>query len=661
MGATSQTALRTTQLRIQDPRILTAARTGWLVLIGISVLIFVLGLPVTFADRLDQADRLFPEQMRQIGMSHEFYAHYFGGLQVLYILVSLAVAAVIFWKRSDDGVALLMSAMLVAFSITVSPLTSNLVTIQPGLTWIVIALETFSKILLIATLMLFPDGTFIPSWVRWLLIPAGVTILGASYLEVTRSETSTLPIFTLLFGGWVVLGLILQVYRFRRFSTPASRQQTKWVLYGMAVAIIPAVLFIVVDILITPWLVERPLIRLGYRFVANTFFIYIPLSVLPISIGVAAMRYRLWDIDLAINRSLVYGAAAAILGAAFVGVGIVLQTFIGQDNLLLSAIAFGLPAILAVVLFNPTRIRIQRFIDHRLYGLRFDLDKVAHADRTEPLPKMGELSGQILGGCEVQDVIGQGGMGKIYRGHDPARNMTVAIKTLTDVDNSEARARFEREARAVAALQHPNIVRVFNYDVSDDAAYMVMEYVEGIDLRAYIQRNAPMPIAGASLILKDVAAALDYVHGQGMVHRDIKPSNIRLRLDDKGRVTQIMLMDFGIAKIASTEAALTQTNALGTIDYMSPEQIKMAASVDHRADIYALGVVAYEMLTGHRPFKGSGPQVLFAHLQQPVPNPRLAVPAISYEAAHAVLRALSKDADDRYSSAGEFAAALVRI
>ncbi len=658
MGAVSPTVSRSTQLRIQDPRLLAAVRVIWMALIALSLVTVLLGLPLTYADRLDQADQLFAESMRQIGMAHEFYAHYFGSLQVLYVLVSLIVAVVLFWKRSDDFVALLASAMMVTFSVTVSPLTNNLADAQPAWTWVVIALESISKLLLILTLMVFPDGLFLPAWVRWLLIPAAVTAFGASFFEVTRTATSTLPLFTLLFGAWVLAGLFLQINRYRRFSTPAARQQTKWVLYGMAVAIIPALLFAIVDSLITPWLIERPLIRLFYRFIANTFLIYIPLSLLPISIGVAALRYRLWDIDLAINRSLAYGGTLALLGAAALGVGFALQSVVGAGNVVVSAVIFSLPAIAAGVLFRPARHRIQQFVDHQLYGLRFDLDAVALAERTQPLPKMGELSGQTLGGCTVHDVIGQGGMGKIYRGYDPTRQLTLAIKTLTDVDNDEARVRFEREARVVAALRHTNIVRVYDYDVASDIAYMTMEYVEGIDLRAFIQRQAPIASPIAASIITEVASALDYVHAQGIVHRDIKPSNIRLRLDEKGHIIQVMLMDFGIAKMNDTNVMLTSTNALGTIDYMSPEQIKMAAEVDHRADIYALGVVLYEMLTGRRPFGGSGPQVLFAHLQQPPANPRTLVPTIPHETAHAILRALSKDADDRYSSAGEFAASL---
>jgi serine/threonine-protein kinase len=156
--------------------------------------------------------------------------------------------------------------------------------------------------------------------------------------------------------------------------------------------------------------------------------------------------------------------------------------------------------------------------------------------------------------------------------------------------------------------------------------------------------------------MEQICDALDVAHAQGYVHRDIKPANMIQRANGA-----IVLMDFGVTKVENASVALTGTGTIGTITYMAPEQIIAAKDVDYRADIYALGVVLYELLTGHVPFDGSPAQVLFAHLQQPVPDPCAINDSIPCEMGDVILRALEKDPDNRFQSAGEFAAALKNI
>jgi serine/threonine-protein kinase len=153
--------------------------------------------------------------------------------------------------------------------------------------------------------------------------------------------------------------------------------------------------------------------------------------------------------------------------------------------------------------------------------------------------------------------------------------------------------------------------------------------------------------------MHDIGAALDAAHQQGFVHRDLKPGNIMIRPNG-----QAVLMDFGVTKMTDASSSLTGTGALGTIDYMAPEQIMSAKEVDHRADIYALGVMLYEMMTGERPFKGGPAQVMFAHIQQPPPDPRDINAEIPRHIARAIMQAMSKNPEERFQSAGEFAAAL---
>jgi serine/threonine-protein kinase len=283
-----------------------------------------------------------------------------------------------------------------------------------------------------------------------------------------------------------------------------------------------------------------------------------------------------------------------------------------------------------------------------------------------------QLTGTQLGPYQVLEQIGRGGMAEVYKGHHPRLDRTVAIKILPARLSSEAGAgpgvfagRFEREARAVAALRHPNIVQIFDFGDIEGTYYMVMEYIRGRDLSALVRDQAPFSLALTRSLIEQLASALDYAHAQALVHRDVKPSNVLLEQDSdeaNGIKYQpdhyrVVLTDFGIAKILGGDTAATQTGILmGTLDYIAPEQIRSAGNVDHRADIYALGIMLFQMLTGQLPFKNDNPgMVMMAHLQTPPPDPRQLRPDLPEPLALAVLQALAKNPDERFGSAGELA------
>jgi hypothetical protein len=285
----------------------------------------------------------------------------------------------------------------------------------------------------------------------------------------------------------------------------------------------------------------------------------------------------------------------------------------------------------------------------------------------------GSLTGTQLGPYQVLELLGRGGMAEVYKGRHSRLERSVAIKILparlnVDAGQGQFAQRFEREARAVASLRHPNIVEVFDFGDIQGTYYMVMEFVRGQDLARLLRSQGALPYDEAKPILRELAGALDYAHGQGLVHRDIKPSNIMLEgLDnsaDNSAETafrrrpsyRVVLTDFGIAKILGGDTAATQAGMLmGTLDYMAPEQIRSAAEVDLKADIYALGVVTFQMLTGQLPMKGDNPgAVMMAHLQIPAPDPRTLLPDLPECAALAILRALEKDPAERFASAGGF-------
>ncbi len=272
----------------------------------------------------------------------------------------------------------------------------------------------------------------------------------------------------------------------------------------------------------------------------------------------------------------------------------------------------------------------------------------------------GSLTGLIIGHYEILESIGRGGMAEVYKGRHTRLDRTVAIKVLPAslATDDDFRERFEREARAIAALKHPHIVQVFDFGDLEGMYYMVMEYIAGRDLAHRLREGGPLPLAEAVALSQGVASALDYAHGQGLVHRDVKPSNVMLE-PAGDQAPRAILTDFGIAKIVSGGGQVTKTGMLGTLDYMAPEQIRASKDIDGRADIYALGVMVYQMVAGRLPFTGDSPgQIMLAHLQKAAPDPRTFTPDLPEPAALALLRALAKNPDERYATAQAFIDAL---
>ena len=262
----------------------------------------------------------------------------------------------------------------------------------------------------------------------------------------------------------------------------------------------------------------------------------------------------------------------------------------------------------------------------------------------------------LAGTYELLQEIGRGGMGVVYAGRDLRLDRLVAIKVLPDLVSSDVvRERFLREARAAARLSHPSIVPIYSADERAGVTFLVMAYVDGTTLSARARDGALLP-ADAVPILRDVALALNAAHDRGVIHRDIKPENILV-----DRVTgRAMVTDFGIARLADAlqSGALTRTGqVLGTVGYMSPEQVT-GSELDGRSDLYSLGVVAFETLSGRLPFDGPAPVVIVAHATKPAPPLASLAPAVPAALCEVVDRCLRKDPADRYQSGNELAAAL---
>jgi tRNA A-37 threonylcarbamoyl transferase component Bud32 len=295
------------------------------------------------------------------------------------------------------------------------------------------------------------------------------------------------------------------------------------------------------------------------------------------------------------------------------------------------------------------------------------LDRERHKVRTlsggESATALRDLTGKTLGAYRVLEPLGRGGMAEVYKGYHPLLDRYVAIKVLLAhlINDASFVERFQREAAAVARLRHTNIVQVHDFGIHDGITYMVMEFIQGVTLKDRLNtlrlQGERMSTSEVLTLTQELASALDHAHANGLVHRDVKPANILLR-ETAQSVYEAILTDFGIAKILEG-LQLTETGlSMGTPDYMSPEQAA-GETITPQTDVYALGIVVFEMLTGQLPFRADTPAaVLMQHINTDPPSPRMIDPDVPAALDTVLFRALAKRTRDRWRSAGEFAAAL---
>jgi len=257
------------------------------------------------------------------------------------------------------------------------------------------------------------------------------------------------------------------------------------------------------------------------------------------------------------------------------------------------------------------------------------------------------LAGRRFGAYEVLEELGAGGMGRVYRAKNVTLERVVALKTLAPIFSADEAfvQRFLKEARAAARLNHPNIVQIYDFGCEEGIYYLAMEYVDGPSLRALLG-HARLAERDAIVLVRHAVAALGVAHAAGIVHRDIKPDNLMLT----ARRDRLKLVDLGIAKRMDEDKGLTQTGqAVGTPQYISPEQIRGVKDIDARADIYSLGATLFQLVTGRAPYEGSsGALVMSMHLTHPLPDPRKFVPGLSEGICRVLRKMMAKDRNERY-------------
>jgi predicted Ser/Thr protein kinase len=654
----------TTTYRIKG-RWLQMVRSVWIILMLVTVTFFIAGVwglytgwhqPCNMFPQEDQASCIGTEQaLHQIGFTKDFYAIYFPiGVTVATVPWILA-GVLIFWKKSDEWFSLLFSLMLVVVGTLILDngvndiVWANYPTLQPMLQGM-----GFIGGSLLILWYCFPDGRFVPRWLHWVAILWVMLQVGTSFFANSSLNFYNWPFpasewIIILFAVSIIYSL---VYRFRRTSDPVQIQQIKWIVLSASILAIMRAIQNVVALLVN-WgmFTWNDSVAVVWYFTYSPLW-YLSMLFVATSLGFAILRYRLWDIDFIINRSLVYGALTALLAALFGGslfiVSQLFQNFTGGPlvAVAVSATVFG-------AIFQPTRRQIQRFVDQRFYHIEIDYQKTPPNLATGNIPQVTNF-----GAYKNLELIGRGGMAEVYKSTNPTTGKPVAIKILPTAlaAQTEFRQRFAREAQVVSQLEHPNIIRIFDSGEQDGLQFMVMEYLVGKDLGQMIQKDGKLSMAQTLPLIQQIASALDYAHANGFVHRDIKPGNILL--DSNG--TRVVLTDFGIAKVNNAHTVMTVTGyMLGTFDYVAPEQIQESSNVDGKADIYALGVMVYQMLTGELPFKhGNAGALLIAHLNQPPPDACEILTDLPHYVSSAIQRAMAKKPEERFSTAREFALAM---
>jgi serine/threonine protein kinase len=265
--------------------------------------------------------------------------------------------------------------------------------------------------------------------------------------------------------------------------------------------------------------------------------------------------------------------------------------------------------------------------------------------------------GDVFADHRIEGVLGRGGMGVVYRATDTRLKRPVALKIIKPElsGDDDFRRRFRRESEHAASIRQANVVTIYQAGEADHRLFVTMDLIDGTDLREVVRGHGRLDLVTACEITDQIAAALDAAHGRGLVHRDVKPANV---LVANGAPLHVFLTDFGLTKHASSQTGITKSGLfIGTLDYAAPEQIQ-GWPVDARADVYALGCVLFEMLTGAPPFRrGNDYGTLYAHMTEQPPRASEAMPGVPVAFDDVIARALAKDPDDRYPSAGDLARA----
>ena len=645
------------------------ARTAFAILSVATVIFFSLGIPLSYQNYISSINPDTLVALQQLGLSTTFYAAYQVALVILLAIAFGIAGLIIAWNKSDDWLALLVAFTLIGQGANAFDPLARMGRV-PGFEIPVHFVVSMVLVGLPLSCYLFPDGKIqkrwmlyvVSIWFAWLM----VSVFWRSFpINIfNRGGNSTL-IYLLSLLAVLSTGIYAQIYRYRKTHNPVKRQQLKWIVFGVAIGILTG---IGVNLFLTFFELIHPSAGtyLVVDMVTQTLSVVAQFTV-PVAVVFSILKYRLYDIELVINRSIIYGlltvVLVAIFGVLLFGLQAAYQAITHQRNPPTIAVVVSTIAVSSI--FQPTRKFLRRFVNHRIYGMDVDFEEIER--RNEKMEQIAHLPSHAVtnvGGYKNLELIARGGMGEVYKAKHPNLNRTVAIKVLSTFfkDDPAFNKRFAREAKTMAQLRHPNIITIHDFGDQDGLPYIVMEYLTGDTLSQIIATEERLSLDEGLPLLQDLASALDYAHGQGVIHRDVKPSNVivePITTLTSGRTRRAILMDFGIARFITENTVLTGSgDVMGTADYISPEQIHGITELDSRTDQYSFAVMTYQLLTGKKPFERNNTWAMIrSHLEELPPDPRVHV-SMPEKVAVTILRALAKKPEERFSSVGEFVSEL---
>jgi serine/threonine-protein kinase len=597
-----------------------------------------------------------------LGLVAEVYASFELALEIVVAGALAAAATVVVRREGAEPMGLLAALSLLLTALALLPV---LAALPPSLHDLVRTLRAAAWVALLALLLLFPTGRFEPPWAGWLLA------LWAAY-QVTAVAWPALapplalgrpasPAQWLVIGwhaAWLLLGLGLQARRLARAPSAPARQQTKWLLLGALTVAAGGLL-----LLLPHWLLplERAPGLLGVVYtLLSPPLLGLLLLAWPASLSAAATRAGLWEVDYLANRALVYGPLLAVLGGLSGALLVALERLVPGEPVL----TFAVTAVLAGLLYRPLRDGLEAWVDRRLFGLASDY-------RARPAGPGPELEHHALAGYTRLQPLGAGEFGRTFRALPPTPGPAVTLTVLPPALSADAgvRARFGPALAAACALEHPNLSRVYASGEAEGRLYVASETLVGQELSSFLLINGRLGLPRALPILAELARGLDALHAAGQAHGDVRLAHVMLVLREPEHLPRdarfpsrvaflpseafrTVLLHVGLAR--AVESGLRG----GGLPYLAPERLR-GAPASAPADLYALGVLAYQMLAGMLPFASPSPTALaIAHLRQSPPDPRARVPGLSPLIAAGLMRAIAKDPGERFASAGEFVRAL---